>query len=363
MSGSADVVIVGGGVIGLTTAYFLAKEGVRVTLADQGEPGQQASWAGAGILVPGNPSFARTPLEQLRCHGVRLYPGLSAELRERTGLDNGYTVCGGVELPEDDGPRPPTEEWYSEGTPFTPLDYPTLRQQTGGLVTRPSGGVWLPDVAQVRNPWHVRALRAACEAQGVTLLPNWPVRVLVRDGERVVAAEGEAGRLVGGQYLLAGGAWTPELLAPLGVSLPVRPVRGQMVLLRLPPRRRPIVLQGKRYLVPRPDGLLLVGSTEEEVGFDARPTAGGVGGLIAFALTINPGLGAVPVEKAWAGLRPGSADGLPYLGPVPGCSNLHVAAGHFRSGLQLSPSTGLVMTQHLLGRPTLVPLGPFAVGR
>src|SRR4051812_27635489 len=198
MSGSADVVIVGGGVIGLTTAYSLSKAGVKVILADQAEIGRQASWAGAGILPPGDPALAKTPIELLRTHSVRLYPELSAELRERTGLDNGYRVCGGIELAEGDNYRDlPTEEWHAEGAAFSHVDDGVLREMTHGLIAGPTRGVLLPEMAQVRNPWHLRALQAAGEQRGVTVLPNWPVRRFVRDGERVAAAEGDRGRLVG----------------------------------------------------------------------------------------------------------------------------------------------------------------------
>ena len=125
----------------------------------------------------------------------------------------------------------------------------------------------------------------------------------------------------------------------------------------------PLLLQGKRYLVPRTDGKILAGSTEEEAGFDARTTTEGVAGLTAFARELLPSLASAPIEKSWAGLRPGSPDGLPYLGNVPGWENLHIAAGHFRAGLQLSPATGLVMAQHLLGKPTLLALEAFRLDR
>jgi glycine oxidase len=142
-------------------------------------------------------------------------------------------------------------------------------------------------------------------------------------------------------------------------------VRGQIALLNAGTSGSalPILMVGKRYLVPRLDGRILVGSTEEDAGFDARPTVCGIAGLLEFVRRLVPSLSEASLEQSWAGLRPGSPDGVPYLGAVPGYDNLHVAAGHFRAGLQLSPATGLVMTQHLLGRPTLVPLGAFAVDR
>src|SRR5262249_45579767 len=147
-----------------------------------------------------------------------------------------------------------------------------------------------------------------------------------------------------GRFLLCAGAWSDELLAPLGWRPGIRPVRGQIALLNTGrDGPLPLLLAGKRYLVPRGDGLVLVGSTEEDAGFDVRPTAGGVAGLLALATALVPSLAGAALERSWAGLRPGSPDGLPYMGRVPGVENVFVGAGHFRAGLQLSPASGRVL--------------------
>ena len=366
MTANADVLIIGGGVIGLTTAWYLSGEGVRVTLLDQGPIGRQASWAGAGIIPPGCPAHARAPIDLLRALSSRLYPELSAALREQTGLDNGYVVCGGLELPDPDAPDLllPTEEWHSEGIAFAWLDRAGLERLEPGLSPAVTAAVHLPGMAQVRNPRHLQALQRGCLDRSVAILPGWPVARLVVKGRQVLAVEGEQGRLSAGQYVLASGAWTERLLEPVGHRPGIRPVRGQIALLNTGrPGMRPLLLVGKRYLVPRLDGRLLVGATEEEAGFDARPTAGGIAGLLEFATRLVPDLADAWLEQSWAGLRPGSVDGLPYLGAVPGCDNLHIAAGHFRAGLQLSPASGLAMTCHLLGRPTPLPLEAFRLDR
>ncbi len=366
MAANADVLIIGGGVIGLTTAWYLAGEGTRVTLVEQGAVGRQASWAGAGIIPPADPAHAHTPFDLLRSLSARLYPALSAALREQTGLDNGYVVCGGIELPDPDHPgqAPPTEEWHGEGIAFQPLDRAGLERLEPGLAPDITSGVYLPGMAQVRNPRHLQALQLGCIDRGVKVLSCWPVARLVVEGSKVCAVEGEQGRLSAGQYVLASGAWTDRLLEQVGHRPGIRPVRGQIALLNTGrPGARPLLLVGKRYLVPRLDGRLLAGSTEEEAGFDARPTVSGISGLLAFATRLVPSLAGACLEQSWAGLRPGSVDGLPYLGNVPGCDNLHIAAGHFRAGLQLSPASGLTMMCHLLGRPTPVPLEPFRLDR
>jgi glycine oxidase len=384
MAEHADVLILGGGVIGLSTAYYLAGAGATVAVLDRADFGQQASWAGAGIITPCDARHAHTPFDQLRAHSGALYPVLSRQLAEETGIDNGYCVCGGVELsePDDSCPTPgcedstipvpgsedstglPTEEWAGAGIAFEQLDHPGLLRHLPDLASRFTRGAFLPQMAQVRNPRHLQALQAACRLRGVQLYPHCPAHTLLQSGQRVEAVETGQGRLTAGSFLVATGAWADTLLEQAGWRPGIRPVRGQIALLNTGREGvRPVVMVGKRYLVPRTDGRLLVGSTEEDAGFDARPTAGAIAGLLSFAAGLFPALADAPLERCWAGLRPGSPDGLPFLGPVPGWDNLFVAAGHFRSGLQLSPITGLVMSQLLLGRPTTVDLYAFRLDR
>src|SRR5438105_2705973 len=176
MSAHPDVLVLGGGVIGLTTAYFLAREGVRVTLLDKGDFGQEASWAGAGILPPGNPAHARSPVDQLRAHSSALFPTLSSELRERTGIDNGYLRCGGLEFICQEG-EAAAEEWRSEGIAVERLEEKQLRQLEPGLRPGLGAAYHLPEMAQVRNPRHLQALLAACRSLGVDPQPSpicWP---------------------------------------------------------------------------------------------------------------------------------------------------------------------------------------------
>jgi glycine oxidase len=363
MSEHPDVLVLGGGVIGLTCAYFLAREGIVVEVMDKGDFGQEASWAGAGILPPGNPEHAPTPLDQLRAHSARLFPTLSAELRERTGIDNGYLRCGGLEFvgPDHDAH---SEEWGGEGIICERFDEKQLQRLEPALAPGLSRAYFFPDMAQLRNPRHVKALLAGCASYGVRLRPGCPVYGFERQGERLRAVTTEMGRREAGRFLLTAGAWTDALLGQVGWQPGIHPVRGQIALLntRTPLVRR-ILLHGARYLVPRPDGRMLIGSTEENVGFDKRTTAGAITELLTLASALVPRLADAHLERCWAGLRPGSPDGLPFLGPVPGLANLFVAAGHFRSGIQLSPATGLVLRELLLGQPLTVPLETFRLDR
>jgi glycine oxidase len=359
-----DILIIGGGVIGLTTAYFLAREKIRVTVVDKGDFGREASWAGAGILPPGKPAPHLPPYDQLRAHSAVMFPALAKELRDWTGVDNGYLCCSGLEL----GPGDPAveEDWRAEGITFKLVQDEELRRLEPALSPNIRRAYFLPEVAQLRNPRHIKALLAACALLGVQFRPGCPCHGFDRDGERITALRTGTGPMVAGRFLVAAGAWSEGLLEPVGWRPGTRPVRGQIALLNTSPpllANGRVLAEGKRYLVPRPDGRVLVGSTEEDAGFDKRNTARAIGDLLAFALSLVPGLAGAHLERCWAGLRPGSPDGLPFMGLVPGFENLFVAAGHFRAGIQLSPATALVLKELFLGQPLTVPLEAFRPDR
>ena len=363
MSEHPDVLILGGGVIGLSTAWFLAEAGVRVQIVDKGDFGQQASWAGAGILSPVHPGHTHTALDQLRFQSWSMFPSLSRKLREQTGIDNGYLVCGGLEL-FTCADEESSDEWRGEGIAFEEIKGDELHRRYPYLSPAVHRASYLPDMAQLRNPRHLRALQAACAARGVSMRPGCPVHRFVHSGNRIDSVDTQQGRLTASRYLLAAGAWSEALLAPLGWRPGIRPVRGQIALLNTATAGvRPLLLCGKRYVVPRGDGRVLVGSTEEDAGFEARTTSAAIAELLQFAASLAPNLAGAAVERCWAGLRPGSPDGKPFLGAVPGVDNLFVAAGHFRAGIQLSPGTALVMKQVLLGEKTAIPLEDFRFDR
>ncbi|MBI1899489.1 MAG: glycine oxidase ThiO [Planctomycetia bacterium] len=371
-----DVLIVGGGVIGLSLAYELARKmaspaaGVRVL--DQSLPGRESSWAGAGILPAAVLRSGDHPYLQLAGLSHALHPVWSARLREETGCDNGYRRTGGLHLARtgDDVRilRQAAGEWRASGIDVRDVPCDGLAALEPALdAPAVLAAVHVPDEGQLRNPWHVRALLAACARRGVVVESGVRVEGFQIEKGRVKAVVTSDGTRSAGRVCVSSGAWTRALLAKIGLSVAIKPIRGQIVLLNtavppaVPPRH--ILNEGSRYLVPRTDGRVLVGSTEEDAGFDTQTTPEGVTGLMQLAITLCPSLRAAPVEAAWAGLRPGSADGLPYLGPVPGVENCFVAAGHFRSGLHLSTGTAVVMSQLILGLSPEVDLAPFALDR
>jgi glycine oxidase len=274
----SDLIIVGGGVIGLAIAYELAGEGVAVRLVERGEPGREASWAGAGILTPASTAGARAPIDRLRALSLELTPPWVEAIHEATGLDPGYRRYGALYLAAGDAELEELERaaagWAAQGVEAEPLTAAAARRLEPALGPGFDRAYLLPGEAQVRNPRLLAALAEACRRRGVTLDTGCEVTGLRVEGRRVTALDTAAGPIPGDRFVLAAGAWTPALAAGAGIELAGEPVRGQLVLLDAPaPPFRHNLWSGERYAVARDDGRVLVGSTMERAGFDKRPTA------------------------------------------------------------------------------------------
>lgn len=368
-----DFLVLGGGVIGLSLAYELAGQGAQVRILERGVVGREASWAGAGILPPGNIATPRTPYEALIRLSHDLHPQWAAQLREETGIDNEYRRCGGLYLAESigeaDAVRQQAEDWQAQGISVEMAAGPRLREIEPTIApevagTSESAALFAPDEAQLRNPRHLRALVTACRRRGVLLTEGEGAEEFDAEGPRLEAVRTATGRFPAGAVCLASGSWSGPLLARLGIDVPLKPIRGQMALVRSEARIIERVINvGKRYLVPRADGRTLIGSTEEDVGFAKQTTAEAIGELLRFATRLVPALATATLETSWAGLRPMTPDERPYLGRLPGFDNAFVAAGHFRSGLQFSPATAVVMRQLMLGQTPAFDLTPFHLDR
>jgi glycine oxidase len=358
-----EVLIIGGGVIGLTIAYESAGRGLKVVVLEQGQFGREASWAGAGIIPPGG--TASGALDQFAAAASQMWPDLSAELRELTGIDNGYRRCGGICFAATPGGDVPADiaAWRAAGAAIEPLSPAAVHGYEPRIANEWAAAAYrLPEMAQVRNPRHLKALIAACQARGVELQAGQPVTEIECAGGKVTSVRTPTGRFTARQYVVAGGAWSRQVLATCGHEIDIEPVRGQIVLLSMLPLPFRHVLEcGLRYLVPRPDGRILVGSTEEWVGFDKSNTAEALRELLDFAIGVVPVLREASYEQAWSGLRPYARRGQPYIGRVPDCENLLVAAGHFRGGLTLSPITGRLVAQTLVGERPELPLDAYTV--
>jgi len=366
--GPADVIIVGGGVIGCSIAYYLAREGVKVTVLDKGEIGGEASRAAAGMLAPLAEVEEDGPFQDLGLASLRLFPHLAEALEQECGVDIEYLRSGILRVALTEGQAEHLKGFAqrrpSPGLEIHWLEPDELRALEPGLSPGIRGALYSPEEHQVNADRLVQALSRAAAARGAVVRRDTRATGLVRRGMRVTGVRIPDGTLSAGHTVLAAGAWTAKVAQGIGVDLPVFPVRGQMI--ALPASRsalRHIVWGEEGYLVPKANGLIFAGATVERVGFRKNVTVRGLSGLKRMAGSLVPRLAGLDAVDAWAGFRPGSADGLPILGPVPGWEGLSVACGHFRNGILLAPITGQLIARSILDGSSNEALAPFSPAR
>ncbi len=366
-SKGADVVVIGGGVVGLSLAWRLAQAGTSVAVIDAGCDDGQASVASAGMLAPLAESEKEGPLVHLGLDSLRRYPGFVSELREESGVALGLSGPGTLRVAEDQAEEEALASAFARqktaGLPLDWLDAQAVQSLEPALTDRVRAAVLSPEEKHIEPGALLAALAAACHRRNVRLEPGRAVGFEVQ-GRCVASVETSAGSWSGARAVIAAGAWSASLARRLGVELPLFPVRGQLLALRCPyPLLRHTIYSHAGYLVPRTEGRLIVGATVERVGFDPSTTDAGQAVLLTSARRLAPPLGTIPVESRWAGLRPGSGDGLPVLGPLPGWENVCIATGHFRNGILLAPVTADMMSRFILGGAIEPALEPFLADR
>ncbi len=364
------VAIVGGGINGCLTAMFLKQRGADPIVLERGRAGMEASWAGAGILCPIQPWLYPDAFTRLIQASLDMYPALQESLLTETGISMQWHRSGML-IPffsNDDLAQEqqaiawakrfgwPSEQWSAEDCA---RHEPALA--TDGL----HSALYWPDVAQLRNPRLLKAVRAVLKKRHVPIWEGCEVEGLHREQGQVRGVTIGHQVLHADAVLLACGSWSGAFGRQIGLEIPVRPVKGQIVLLkgnRMDIRH--IVKHARVYLVPRLDDRVLVGASMEDTGFQRGNTVRGVYDLLHALMHIAPGLADLEIESQWMGFRPGSPDGMPFLGPAPEHPGLWVATGHYRNGVALAPITAELLSRMILGEEALpLDIAPFAVDR
>lgn len=363
--------IVGAGAIGLACAWRAAQRGLSVCALDRDLPGGGASRVAAGMLAPDTEvEFGGEALLRLNLAAAETYPAFVAELEEAAGRPAGYRRCGALHLALDRDEagelRRLHEFQLSLGLEVEWLSPRACRELEPGLATRLAGGIHAPGDGEVDTRALLEALRAAAERAGAKVVAGAEVTGLLLEGERVRGVETAAGeRYPAGQVVLAAGCWSAAGWLPEAVRPPVRPVKGQILRLRGPagaPLCERLVRTPWVYVVPRGDGRVVVGATAEERGFDLTVTAGGVHELLREAYRVLPDVAELELVEAIAGLRPGTPDNAPLIGPS-GLEGLLLATGHYRNGILLAPLTAEAVAELLTGGEPAPPAGSFAPAR
>ncbi|MGH2974829.1 MAG: glycine oxidase ThiO [Solirubrobacterales bacterium] len=358
--GSYDAVIVGGGVVGLCCAWRAAQRGARVAVLDRAEPPAGATRVAAGMLAPiGELAFGEPELLRMTVAAAERYPEFVAELEAASGVDSGYIRRGALHIALDRDEAAELRRVHdlqrSLGLGAEWLPPRRCRELEPGLTPSFNGGVHAAGEAAIDPRRMTAALLSALADLGVEVRSCAEATEALLGGGRIEGVRTAAGdELRAGAVVFAGGAWSgtapwlPEAARP-----PVRPVKGQILELRAPGGEAPcarIVASERVYLVPRPDGRLIAGATTEERGFDSTVTAGGVHELLREAYRLLPEVAEMELVEAMAGLRPGTPDNLPLIGPG-ALDGLLLACGHYRNGILLAPLTGDAMAELLEGGP------------
>ena len=366
---TTEVAIIGGGVIGLSIARALAQRGVRdVLIVERSSLGAEASSAAAGMLAPQAEADAADDFFRLCCQSRDLYPAFAQSLQEETGIDIELETSGTLYLALNEQDERELEQRYkwqaAAGLQVEKFSADSARLFEPCISRDVRGALRFPLDTQVENRRLISALATANESLGVQTLTGVSVDSVSIKRNRIACIETSRGSIACEKVVIAGGAWTSQVLNEALPNPRIEPVRGQMVSFDATPQiARHVIYSPRGYIVPRRDGRLLAGSTSEHAGFDKRVTAAGVQSIVASALEITPAIASLPLTSTWAGLRPRAADGLPVIGPCAEIAGVFYATGHYRNGILLTPITAELLASAIVDEDVSPPLQIFSPDR
>ena len=357
----SDITIIGGGIAGLLSAREFLISGATVSLFDRGMIGKESSWAGGGILLPLYPWRQPAAITTLCLSSIQGYPTLAKTIHEDTGVDPEWINSGMLITDIDDIEL--ILDWCEKyRIAFNLLSSQETQQLEPRLMAPTGKACVLPDTAQIRNPRLIRALRIDLERRGARIIENQDVRRLIVKNDIVKEIETCHGKHSVQHVVVTTGAWTSDVFKAFFPQTSIQPIKGQMLLYKANPGIvKHITLDNDRYLIPRKDGRILVGSTVENTGFDKSTTRAAEKTLKEFALSILPALADFPVEKHWAGLRPASPQGIPYIDNHPSIGNLSINAGHYRSGFVMGPASARLLVDLVQKKHPAIPAAPYSL--
>jgi glycine oxidase len=355
------VLIIGGGVIGLLTAYELShNQRYQVTLVEMGDTGQESSWAGGGILSPLYPWHQPEAITALAHWSQQIYPQLCQDLYKKTQTNPEYDPCGLLTLDEEQCDQAIT---WGEQHQITVqrITAQELKQCEPEIHTLHHQACLLPQVAQVRNPRLTKALQNALRSR-ITISEQEEVLELDIRNNKIAGVHTTKRHIAADIVIVCAGAWTARILSALGQIPNIKPVRGQMMLLRTEPQQiKHITLYRGNYIIPRRDGHLLVGGIVEDSGFTKATTLEARDALYHAAVQLYPFLQHRAIEGHWAGLRPGTPKGIPYICAYPEVDGLFLNAGHFRNGLVTGPASARLIADIIDGRSPVLSIEPYRI--
>ncbi len=349
---SYDVIVVGGGIIGCSVAYYLAKEKIKVLVLEKDTVGSHASSGAAGMLGIHSEHFINPSFRKACLQSRTLYASLSPVFKEQYGIDIEYEQSGIMMLACSEKEKKDFVRRYAldhEVQWHEPVQVKTMMPALKGDI---KGGVFCPLDGQVSVGRVCASFYQGALAHGAEIKEHAEVTGFIRHKNRVTGVQAKNAQYQCAHIVLAAGPWTGLLSEKLGLHIPIQPVRGQILIFQMQKRfvTFPVFLgESGFYMVPKPDGYLYAGTTMEHVGFREKSTQKAIQKISKGVMTWFPGIGDLPFKGAWAGLRPGTPDGLPVIGPAKGIKGLWLAAGHFRRGILLAPYTGQQIARHLFG--------------